>query len=379
MAHTLHHLLQVDPLWVRATVPADWLIRYATRFDDFRLPSDPRKRHALAETIGADGLTLLPTLFAPDTPSQLRVVPAVDVLRRIWLQQYWTDHGTVRWRQEADLPPTAQLIVSPYDPDARFGIKRDIRWTGYKAHVTETCDTEMPNLITHVATTPATTADVELTAAIHDALAARDLAPGEHLVDTGYVDSELIVTSRTAHQIELLGPVLPDTSWQARAGQGFDSACFRVDWDAQQVTCPQGRQSRSWRPGHNPDGQAIIDVWFDRADCAACAVRPQCTKAETRPRTMKLHPQAQHEALQAARRQQTTDAFKQRYARRAGVEGTLAQGVRRCDLRQARYRGLAKTQTPPDLVVKFEPIDIVAAILRLVLRPRAMYQREIKS
>ena len=343
MRYALNVLATLAPVWLRSLLDPAWVERYQARFDDFRLPRDAAKRQALAETIGGDGMAFLRTLFAPETPPHLRVVPAVDVLRRIWLQQYWTDNGTVRWRQEADLPPPALLIVSPYDPDARFGLKREIRWTGYKVHLTETCDAEMPHLITHVATTPATTADVDLTATIHRHLAERDLAPREHLVDTGYVDAELIVTSRTAHQMELLGPVLPDTSWQARAGQGFALACFHVDWDARQVTCPRGRQSRSWRPGHDTDGQAIIHVWFDQADCAACAVRPQCTKAETRPRTMKLRPQAQHEALQAARQQQTTEAFKSRYAHRAGVEGTIAQGVRRWDLRQARYRGLAKT------------------------------------
>jgi hypothetical protein len=38
-----------------------------------------------------------------------------------------------------------------------------------------------------------------------------------------------------------------------------------------------------------------------------------------------------------------------------------------------------KSQTPPDLVVKFQPVDIVAVILWLVLRPRVVYQREIKG
>ena len=36
-------------------------------------------------------------------------------------------------------------------------------------------------------------------------------------------------------------------------------------------------------------------------------------------------------------------------------------------------------QTPPDLVVKFQPLDIVGVILRLALRPPAVYQREIKG
>ena len=35
-------------------------------------------------------------------------------------------------------------------------------------------------------------------------------------------------------------------------------------------------------------------------------------------------------------------------------------------------------QTPPDLVVKFQRLDIVDVILRLVLRPYLVYQREIK-
>lgn len=140
------------------------------------------------------------------------------------------------------------------------------------------------------------------------------------------MDSDLIVTSRLTQNIDLIGPVLPDTSWQARAGQGFDLAWFRVDWDAQHVTCPQGHPSRIWRPGHDTDGQAVIHGWFDQAQCAACPVRPQGTKATIRPRTMQLRPQAQHEVLQAARPQQTTAAFQQRYAQRAGWKGPLRRG-----------------------------------------------------
>jgi hypothetical protein len=36
-------------------------------------------------------------------------------------------------------------------------------------------------------------------------------------------------------------------------------------------------------------------------------------------------------------------------------------------------------QTPPDLVVKTQPVDIVDVILWLVLRLRVVYQREIKG
>ena len=69
---------------------------------------------------------------------------------------------------------------------------------------------------------------------------------------------------------------------------------------------------------------------------------------------LKLQPQAQHTALQAARRQQQTTAFKDRYKKRAGVEGTISQAVRTFQLRRSRYVGLAKTH--------FQNIAIAAAI-----------------
>ena len=59
---------------------------------------------------------------------------------------------------------------------------------------------------------------------------------------------------------------------------------------------------------------------------------------------MTLRPREQHEALQAARRQQETAEWKAEYAVRAGVEGTLSQGVRGLGLRRCRYIGLAKAR-----------------------------------
>ncbi len=49
------------------------------------------------------------------------------------------------------------------------------------------------------------------------------------------------------------------------------------------------------------------------------------------------------EALQGRRAEQTAPEFRAAYAARAGIEGTHSQGLRRCDLRQARYLGLVKT------------------------------------
>ena len=61
------------------------------------------------------------------------------------------------------------------------------------------------------------------------------------------------------------------------------------------------------------------------------------------PAHLKLPPRAEHEALKAARGRLATREGRRRYARRAGIEGTISQGVRAFGLRRSRYRGLAKT------------------------------------
>jgi transposase len=196
-------------------------------------------------------------------------------------------------------------------------------------------------LITHVETTPATTNDVVMTTPIHQALAAKDLLPAKHLLDMGYIDSTQLVTSQKEYGVELIGPVPADTTWQAQAAAGFDVSCFTIDWAAQTVTCPQGCTSKYWNTAQDRNGNDVISVQFARADCQPCTQREQCTRAQAR--TVTLRRQEQHLALQAARERQTTEEFGEQYAKRAGIEGTLSQGIRAFELRQARYRGLAKT------------------------------------
>jgi len=121
-------------------------------------------------------------------------------------------------------------------------------------------------------------------------------------------------------------------------------ACFQVNWQAKRVICPQGEMSVKWSPSHDRHGNEVIHSEFARNTCRACTGRSQCTKATIEPRELTLRPQAQHEALQAARARQTTALFKQAYGWRAGIEGTLSQGTRAFELRRSRYLGEAKTR-----------------------------------
>lgn len=346
LRYALNELAHNAPDWLRDQITPAWFERYSRRMEEFRLPTEKTERAALAAQIGTDGTHLLAALDAADTPEQVRTLPAVDVLRQIWAQQYAapdTD-GSVQWRDERDLPPGAELIVSPYDIEARMSAKRNTSWIGYKVHLTETYPEDGPHLITHVETTAATLPDCQALDSIHTALHARKVRPSEHMVDAGYMNSTQLVDSTTKHQIDLFGPVPLDSAWQAHTADAFDIACFAVDWDAQIVTCPTGQTSRAWKPTHKQHGQDVIHVEFDRQTCATCPVRARCTKSKTTGREVTLRPREYHIALQTARQRQTTPEFKAAYTARSGIEGTLSQGIRVCELRQARYRGQTKTR-----------------------------------
>lgn len=339
----LNELAVVVPDWLRALTPAVWYERYGCRVENYRLPKTDTARLELAAAIGADGQQLLAAVDAAKEQPWLAQLPAMRVLRQVWKTQYIEQDGCLRWRTVTEMPAAGEQVSSPYDPEARYSTKRNIGWVGYKAHLTETCDPDTPHLITNVETTPATTPDDNMVAVVHQSLEQRALLPAEHLVDKGYTDAHVLVDSKQRHGVTIVGPVADDPSWQARSGEGLTKAQFQVDWERQVVTCPAGKQSISWLPNTWPENGMVFEARFARKDCTPCSLRTRCTRSKKEPRIIGLQAREHHEALQGARRDQTTQAFQQKYAARAGIEGTHAQAIRRCGLRRCRYIGLAKT------------------------------------
>lgn len=337
MRAALEELAQVAPDWLGSWIPHEWFKRYEGRMDSRRLPKKEAERQLLAEQIGRDGVQLLDRLTQSQTPAAVQQLGSVQVLRQVWPQYYEQSEGQVKWR-DGPAQGAQEGIVSPYDTDARLAQKRDTAWCGYKVHLTETCEADLPELIVQVKTTPAPRPDVKETLDLQQELERRHLLPDEHLVDGGYLESEVLVKQPAG--LRILGPVPPDTSWQAHEGKGFDVTHFQIDWSGHSVTCPQGQLSRGWRERSEREGQ--IQVTFAKAVCQACPVRTDCTKADHR--EVQLQPQAAHQALQRQRALQQTPEFRQAYALRSGVEATISQAVRRLPLRQSRYRGLSKVQ-----------------------------------
>lgn len=342
MRQALNILATVEPEWLRGQAQPEWVERYKDRMDQYRLPKSETERLSLAQTIGRDGEQLLRAIDDPAAPVWLRQIPAVITLRQVWIQQYFPGAQGPVWRtaKEHGFSAAPVGIHSPYDPQARYSEKRARSWVGYKVHLTETCDQELPRLITQVETTIAPVPDSEALPVIQADLAQRQLLPAEQLADAGYVTARRLVSS-SQQQIDLCGPPRSDSAWQARAGTGFAAADFLFDFQQQQARCPAGEFSSSWENTTDRYGKEQVKIKFAVTTCRPCQQREQCTKIDRR--ILTIQPKAETRALEEARQRAQTKQYAMLYAQRAGVEGAISQTVRRSGLRQARYLGLAKT------------------------------------
>jgi transposase len=286
----LEALAAAHPDWLAQRIcVADFARRYGTPMTSWRPPLSQAGRDELAVAYARDGYALLEAVYDSAAPAWLRELPAVDVLRRVLLQNYTrtiTGDGreVIRWREKQPeddgLPPGHARIASPYDTDARWAARRDTFWLGYKLHITETCDDPppcscrpagaaprpaadgaaegtpgrahdkgctqacFPNLITHVATTDATVTDNQMTGAIHDDLAEKNLAPGRQYIDSGYLSAAPVVSELARHGIALIGPLLADKSAQARPATATPAPT------SPSTTTPRPSPARRARPPH---------------------------------------------------------------------------------------------------------------------------------
>lgn len=341
MRYALECLATVDQVWVSESIPGDWYSRYGQRMFSFNAPNTDKEREKLASIICSDGWHLLKSVESA-TKRWLAEIPAIATLRKVWEQQFSKPPDPPRFLELEQQPPSAERIASPHDTDSRFSIKKGTQWNGYKLHITETCDDELPRLIVNVETTVATEPDCALISTVHRSLDRKGLLPSDHMVDTGYISVDNLLSSKNQFGVRLVGPATADQSWQAREG-GFDKSYFELDWLRKQAICPNGKTSRSWTT--HKDGTS--EVSFKPADCYRCKFREVCVRGTTeaghpKARHLSLRTQEEHEALQLARGCLENEETKELYKKRAGIEGTISQTVRRSNSRTARYVGLAK-------------------------------------
>ncbi|MGW1167139.1 IS1182 family transposase [Streptomyces sp. NPDC001153] len=343
----LEEVAGISPHLLDELVDEGWGLRYGR---PVRLGKNPTKPMTRILATGNDAVRLLEHLYRYGADRMSG--PRIQALRQIMVQNYHRDAaGHLRWRTAekeggVGLPPSSRAIVSPYDTSARYARHGHIiSWKGFAAHLTETCAADGPNVITDVATTAATTHDSQVLPGIHTRLARRGLLPAEHLVDAGYTSLPHLEQAAREHQVTVSGPLKSNPTRQHRRGEGFARDDFHIDYDKQQVTCPQGQVSASWHgpyPASSPTAAPLIVARFTKSQCRPCPARTQCTSTADNARTVGFPPRELRDLQLRVRAEQQTPEWKTRYAVRSGVESTVNEFAHGHGMRRCRYRGQGK-------------------------------------
>lgn len=136
----LEELAEHGEEWLARLVTRDWAHRYGrpVRYD--RLPRGGDALIAYVLKVGEDGMHILRAVYRDDAPPGLRDLPAVQVLRQVWVQQYWYDgDGQLRWRgstapnSSGASDCSARSATTPAPPNDRVSPKRTSTSTGRPA------------------------------------------------------------------------------------------------------------------------------------------------------------------------------------------------------------------------------------------------------
>jgi transposase len=371
LRHARHGLAPGAPAGRQSWGPAVWGARARPRGAAARLPPATPARDPLALPRGMGGRPRLGASAAPATPAWLRELPAIQPRRRVWRHPLSAspEAQPVRWRPAGDLPPAPLRIRSPDDPEARDGPTRETAGTGDQGPRTDTCADATPTPMTAVLSTPATTAAVAVRPTLQDPLATRQVPPRAPCVEAGDVRAGHLLPSRTEQGRARLGPVPGAQRWPGQAKNGFAAATLGLDWEAEHASCPHGPRRGVWRERPDRHAQAAVRLAFSQPGGAACASRAAGPRAARAPRARRMRDHAPDPVLQEARAWQQTASFTQGYARRAGLEGPMAQGTRRGDRRRSRDLGWGKTRLRQLLLAA--ALNGMRVAARLAAIPRA--------
>jgi transposase len=116
MRAALNGLARSAPGWLKARAPVEWYERYGVRIEAYRLPKTELERNALAVQIGEDGYRLLGWVYESDSPQEIKSESAIEILRQIWIQEYYQEDDHTHWRKPDCMPTAKESIETPYDP-----------------------------------------------------------------------------------------------------------------------------------------------------------------------------------------------------------------------------------------------------------------------
>lgn len=250
-------------------------------------------------------------------------------------------------KDSKEIPSSA--LQNPSDEEAAYGYKGQ----GYEVTLTETCS---PNnavqIITDVQVDPSNHSDQHTTIPVVDRLAANDLKPQVLYGDGNFVSGENIVAC-AERGVDLQGNLTGTDSHPEKLKLvDFEFAEDRTTVKA----CPAGQPPIEQRPQrvrqpHSEKLERRFLVHFDRSQCASCSLLSNCPVTLQKKRAVLAFSQPEVASSQR-RREQDTEAFKERNNIRAGIESTNAEMKTRHGMGRLRVRG----QPRMELVILFKAL-----------------------
>ncbi len=265
---------------------------------------------------------------------------AVKLLRRVFTEQFEVVEGRI----ELISRRPSFAVQNPHDPDAHYANQLTKQWIGYKVHVAETVDPQLPikkkgepaeHFITEILTTEAAQDEMAgLTAVLQQEQQYHEIEPVAMYADAGYV-TEHTLTQAEQKGMELLGPTRPDP----HKGR-YNTEAFHVDVETRQAVCPEGKLSTQCsRIKDNYMGTEYYRLeWGNQ--CDRCPVQKQCTRAKSGRRTLVVG--LRHDLVEKRRKAMRDAGFSKSMHPRNGIEGTHSELVRGHGIRQTKYRGLSR-------------------------------------
>ena len=287
---------------------------------------DKDSRRLLRQQVAEDMLALVQR-FAEDPAHHNR--DTYKAMKRIFYEQCEVEEEKVSVKEK----PGGNVIQNPSDPDAtRDGHKG----AGYQVQISETChpDNEV-QLVTSALAQTAVESDSEALEPILEDLKESNLLPEQILADASYCSDENVEKAANAYGVELVGPV-PSGSVAEEKVYSLNVDDFDIDEKTEEVVCcPAGHEPMS--SVHDPKTGKTHTV-MPASACCGCVYGAECP-VRNKGGVFSFNHTAKDRRTAGRRREESTDAFRERYQRRSGIEGTNSGFKRRTGAGQLRVRG----------------------------------------
>ena len=231
--------------------------------------------------------------------------------------------------------------VSMSDPEARV-MKQNEGGFAPSYNVQITTDT-VQGLIVDVETTQAGNDFQQLIPAVERVEERFGKAPGQILVDSGYISREN-VEEAGQHKVELLGSLANDAAKKGERGQQrYVPDVFVYDAEQDHYVCPAGK-ILSYEGKQKKDGMEQSKYKAKNQDCQSCSLKRYCCP-ENKKHGRSVTRSQEGPAMVAFRARMNTEAAQAEYRKRGAIAEFRNLWIKtKLGLRQFHVRGLEKVR-----------------------------------